>query len=191
MTKEALRKLFLEKRSSLSQETYDKLNESLIDNFFKSIDFSTLSVLHSFLPIEKTKEPDTRKLIKRIKKQLPSVKIAIPKINTQTSNLDHFYFEGENQLEKNTWGIPEPKQGVPVPLEKIDAVIVPLLAFDKSGHRVGYGRGFYDKFLNQCTGRIQRIGISLFPPVDEIENVNLNDQRLTCAVTPDEVFVFD
>lgn len=191
MTKDALRKLFLDKRVTLSQADYDKLNDSLVENFLKAIDFSTVNVIHSFLPIEKTKEPDTWRLIKRIKKEHPSVKIAIPKINTQTSNLDHFYLEDEDQLEKNTWGIPEPKQGVPVPLERIDAVIVPLLAFDKEGHRVGYGRGFYDKFLNQCTGRIQKIGISLFPPVEIIENINPNDQKLTLAVTPDEVLLFN
>jgi 5-formyltetrahydrofolate cyclo-ligase len=190
MTKESLRKLYLDKRLALSEADYVNLSNSLCENFFSFVDLSAVKVLHTFLPIEKTKEPNTWLIIERIKKEYPDIKIAVPKINTQTSNLDHFYFEGKDQLTKNTWGIPEPVQGIPVPLEKIDAVLVPLLVFDQEGHRVGYGRGFYDKFLNQCPENLQKIGLSLFPPVELITDVNPNDHKLTVAVTPQKAITF-
>ena len=191
MTKAALRKIYLEKRLSLSTTDYKKLNEQIAENFFEGLDLSNVNVLHTFLPIEKTQEPDTWLIIHQIEKKFPEIKIAIPRINNQTSILDHFYYQGEKQLEKNMWGIPEPKQGVPVPVEKLDLVLVPLLAFDLQGHRVGYGRGFYDKFLEQCPPRLKKIGLSFFPPVESISDTNHGDQSLTYAVTPEKVFKFD
>jgi 5-formyltetrahydrofolate cyclo-ligase len=69
-------------------------------------------------------------------------------------------------------------------------VLVPLLALDKSGHRVGYGKGFYDKFLAECRIRCQRIGISLFQPIDMIEDVGEDDITLTHCLTPSGVLKF-
>jgi 5-formyltetrahydrofolate cyclo-ligase len=191
MTKDAIRKLYLSKRIALSAAEYHKFNKQMSDNFFKGLDLSEIKVLHTFLPIEKTKEPDTWLIIDRVKKDFPHIQVSIPKINPETSILDHFYYEGPKQLEKNTWGIPEPKQGVPTPIDKIDAVLVPLLGLDKEGHRVGYGRGFYDKFLNACLPDLKKIGLSFFPPISKITDINLTDNRLTHAVTPEKVYSFN
>jgi 5-formyltetrahydrofolate cyclo-ligase len=105
-------------------------------------------------------------------------------VNNETSQMDSYYFEGLHQLEKNTWGIPEPKQGIPTPIEKIDAVIVPLLGFDKKGNRVGYGRGFYDKFLKMLNPDCLKIGLSFFPPVEKINDVQPYDIPINTIVTP-------
>jgi 5-formyltetrahydrofolate cyclo-ligase len=190
MTKEALRKIYLDKRMSLSEAAFSELSRKVADNFFALADLSFIRVLHTFLPIRKTNEPDTWVIVDRIRREFPNVRIAIPKINNQTSQLDNFYFEGLHQLENNTWGIPEPKQGIPVPTEKIDAALVPLLAFDKSGHRVGYGRGFYDKFLSTCRPDCKRIGLSYFAAVDSISNVHPQDLPLDMVVTPDGIITF-
>jgi 5-formyltetrahydrofolate cyclo-ligase len=191
MTKAELRKTYLAKRLALSESDYKKLNQKLCENFFASINLSEIKVIHTFLPIEKTKEPDTWLIIEKIGKEFPGISISIPKINNQTSNLDNFYYEGAKQLELNTWGIPEPKEGIPTPIDKIDAVLVPLLAFDMQGHRVGYGRGFYDKFLDQCPASLKKIGLSFFDPVQSIADINKHDHGLTHAVTPAKVFQFN
>jgi 5-formyltetrahydrofolate cyclo-ligase len=191
MTKAELRKTYLAKRLALSESDYKKLNQKLCENFFTSINLSEIKVIHTFLPIEKTKEPDTWLIIQKIAKEFPGISISIPKINNQTSNLDNFYYEGAKQLELNTWGIPEPKEGIPTPIDKIDAVLVPLLAFDMQGHRVGYGRGFYDKFLDQCPATLKKIGLSFFEPVQNIGDINKHDHGLTHAVTPAKVFQFN
>jgi 5-formyltetrahydrofolate cyclo-ligase len=190
MTKEVLRKIYLDKRLGLSEAVFEDLSRKLADNFFALVDLSFIRVLHTFLPIRKTNEPDTWIIVDRIRREFPNVRIAVPKINNQTSQLDNFYFEGLHQLENNTWGIPEPKQGIPVPTEKIDAALVPLLAFDKTGHRVGYGRGFYDKFLSTCRPDCKRIGLSYFEPVDTISNVHPLDLPLDMVVTPAGIITF-
>jgi len=151
------------------------------------VDLSFTVVVHSFLPIEKTKEPNTWLIIERIRREFPHIRVSIPRINNETSALDNFYFEGLHQLQNNTWGIPEPKQGIPTPNDKIDVVLVPLLAFDAAGHRVGYGRGFYDKFLATTRKDCRKIGLSFFPAVDSIDNITGQDLPLDMVVTPKEV----
>lgn len=186
MTKEQSRKLYLQKRLGLSEAEFQRLTRRLTDNFFTSVDLSHINVLHTFLPIEKQKEVNTWLIIDRIKREYPHVQLAVPKINNQTSTIESFYFEDAGQLDKNTWGIMEPKQGIPTPSDKIDAVLVPLLAFDRKGNRVGYGRGFYDKFL--ATINCKKIGLSFFPPVQSIEGMSPQDVPIDVAVTPEGVF---
>ena len=150
MTKKELRKIYLKKRMDLSEGEYEQLNRELTDHFFKAVKLSGINVLHTFLPIKRTREVNTWHIIERIKKDHTHVKVSVPKINNQTSELEHYFLESPDQLKNNTWEIPEPVYGIPTSTEKIDAVLVPLLAFDKLGHRLGYGRGFYDRFLASC-----------------------------------------
>ena len=185
MTKEQARKLYLQKRTGLTDAEFKKLNQKICDQFFSSLDLSFIKVLHSFLPIEKQKEVNTWLILERVKKDFPEIRIAIPRINNQTSMLESYYFEGMDQLEKNTWGILEPRSGVPAPENRIDAVLVPLLAVDRKGNRVGYGRGFYDKFLVKVKGK--KIGLSFFPPVKEIAGMSSEDIRIDVVVTPEGI----
>ncbi len=168
----------------LSEAEYLQLNKQLCDNFFANANLSRIDVLHTFLPIEKNKEVNTWLIIDRIKREFPNLRISIPKINNQTAVLDNYYFEGLHQLQNNTWEIPEPMQGIPTPTEKIDAVLVPLLAFDKQGNRVGYGRGFYDKFLGTCRADCQKVGLSFFEIVDKIDGIDEKDVPLNLIITP-------
>lgn len=187
MTKAEIRKAFLQKRQALSDAEFVQLNQQLTDRFFKGIDLSSASVIHTFLPIEKQREVNTWLIIDRVMKEFPRLQIAIPRINNQTATIESFYFEGMQQLEKNTWDILEPKQGIPTPVEKIDVVLVPLLAIDKKGNRVGYGRGFYDKFLATLPPTTKKIGLSLFSAVDKVSDPSQYDVPLDAVVTPNEI----
>ena len=189
MNKKELRKIYIRRRMDLSDEAYRQLNRKLCDNFFAHVKLSAVQVLHTFLPIEKNREADTWLIIDRIKKDFPEIRLSIPKINNQSAELEHYYFENRKQLEINTWEIPEPIKGVPTSIEKIDAVLVPLLAFDRQGHRLGYGRGFYDRFLATCRPDCLKIGLSFFGVEEKIEGIGDKDIPLTMVITPDSVFV--
>jgi 5-formyltetrahydrofolate cyclo-ligase len=186
MTKEQIRKLYIQKRLALSEAGFQQLNLRLCEQFFESVNLSSVGVLHTFLPIEKQREVNTWLIIESVLHKFPHIRISVPRINNQTSTIESFYFEGREQLERNTWDILEPKQGISTPIEKIDAVLVPLLAVDPRGNRVGYGRGFYDKFLKACPENTQKIGLSLFPPVDSIEGLGPHDLPVDVIVTPEE-----
>lgn len=190
MTKQELRKIYLQKRQALSEGEYGQLTFQLYQNFFSNIDLSFIRVLHIFLPIASKKEVDTWLIIDRIRREYPHIRISIPKVNNKTGELENFYFEGLHQLATNEWGIQEPKQGIPTEPEKIDVVLVPLLAFDKQGHRVGYGKGYYDKFLITCRPDCKKIGLSLFTAEEKIENVSETDIRLNQCLTPTKAFQF-
>lgn len=188
MTKKALRKIYLEKRRTLPEETFRKLNEALCERFFADLNLSAVKVLHTFLPIEKNREVDTWLIIERLKTDFPEIRMAVPRINNHSAELEHYYLENREQLDNNTWGIPEPVKGVPASVEKIDAVLVPLLVFDRQRHRIGYGRGFYDRFLAQCRRDAIKIGLSLFPPEEKIMDVSEKDIPLDKVVTPEGVW---
>src|SRR5688500_392826 len=187
MTKKELRKIYLKKRMDLSEGQYEQLNRELSDHFFKAVRLSGINVLHTFLPIKRTREVNTWHIIERIKKDYPHVKVSVPKINNQTSELEHYFLESPDQLKNNTWEIPEPVYGIPTSTDKIDAVLVPLLAFDKLGHRLGYGRGFYDRFLAGCRPDCLKIGLSFFESEEKIDGINEKDIPLDLIVTPKTV----
>ena len=190
MTKQELRKIYLNKRQALPEAEYAQLNFQLYQNFFTQIDLSFSKVLHIFLPIIEKREPDTWLIIDRIRREFPNIRISIPRVNNQTNELENFFFEGLHQLKINDWGIQEPKQGIPTEPEKIDMVIVPLLCFDTNGNRVGYGKGYYDKFLLHCKQGCKKIGLSLFEPENIIENILTTDVKLDQCLTPTAVYNF-
>jgi 5-formyltetrahydrofolate cyclo-ligase len=190
MKKQALRKIYSQKRLEVSEPEYLQMNHRLCEIFFSTIDLSFIHVIHVFLPIEKNREPNTWLIIDRIRREFPHVRLSIPKVNQEDGTLDNYFFEGLHQLTPNAWGIPEPRQGIPTPSDKIDMVLIPLLAFDLQGQRVGYGRGFYDKLLAGCKADCKKIGLSFFPPVDNIDDVQPHDIPLHQVITPAGVVNF-
>lgn len=189
MTKSELRKLYLQKRRELTESEYLALNHRLTEVFFSGVDLSFINVLHTFLPVVEKREPDTWLIIDRIRREFPHIRLSIPRVNPKTDQLENFYFEGLHQLKKNNWGILEPTQGIPTPPEKIDMVLVPLLAFDKNGNRVGYGKGYYDRFLATCPSKTKKVGISFFRPEEEIVSTK-NDEQLDHCLTPTALLTF-
>ncbi len=98
--------------------------------------------------------------------------------------MTHFLLTDNTKIKKNEYNIPEPITGLNVPTEMIDVVFVPLLAYDKQGNRVGYGKGFYDKFLSECNPNVIKIGLSFFEPEEKIEDLFENDIQLNFCVLP-------
>jgi 5-formyltetrahydrofolate cyclo-ligase len=190
MTKGELRKIYLEKRLSLSEAEYERLNLSIRKNFFDNIDLTGITILHTFLPLEKNREPNTWLIIDQIKKHFPAIRISIPRVNTQTTTLENFFYVSSEQVMKNFWGIPEPQYGTPTPSEEVQVVLVPMLVCDQHGHRVGYGKGFYDRFLSTCSPNCVTVGICFFEPINKIDDVNAFDVRLHYCVTPFKVHNF-
>lgn len=184
MNKAAVREHFLEQRKKISEAEYFHLNRQLCENFFFSVDLSFVKVVHTFLPMPARREVDTWMIVDRIRREFPHIRLSIPRVNKTTGELDNFFFEGLHQLVPDKWGIPEPRQGMPTEASRIDLVLVPLLAIDVRGHRVGYGKGYYDRFLASCRPDCITIGLSLFDPIDPIGDVNEYDVPLKKVITP-------
>ncbi|KQR71912.1 5-formyltetrahydrofolate cyclo-ligase [Pedobacter sp. Leaf176] len=186
MLKSEIRIQALKDRLAISQSEYESLNNGLFNQFI-SLDFSNLKTLHIFLPIEEKKEPNTFLLIEWLAKNHPEIKIIVPKADFETALMTNHEYLGADDLHKNLYNILEPQKGI-VHDGEIDMVLVPLLAFDKQGHRVGYGKGFYDRFLEKINA--QKIGLSLSHAIDKIDDVNKHDIRLDFCLTPTEIIKF-
>ncbi|MFD2916742.1 5-formyltetrahydrofolate cyclo-ligase [Psychroserpens luteus] len=143
---------------------------------------------HIFLSITEHKEVNTDYILNILSGK--DKNIIISKSDFSTREMSHFLLTDSTKIKKNEWNIPEPINGISINVEQIDVVFVPLLAFDKTGHRIGYGKGFYDKFLNNCKPETIKIGLSFFESIKQITNVFESDVRMDYCVTPKTIYEF-
>lgn len=188
MTKAELRKIYLAKQKSLLDFEQDEKSQKLADGFFENFNLSNVSFLHLFLSLTINREIKTSFIYKRLWQDFPKITTLTSRVNFQTMTLDTKKFNSVTKLFINKWRIAEPREGGFTEIEKIDAVLVPLLCFDRRGFRVGYGKGFYDKFLSDCRADCLKIGLSYFAPVTQIADAQSFDVPLDFCVTPEAVF---
>lgn len=188
MTKAEIRLKFNEMRLALSPKELERISEQVCHNLFSNHRFDGKK-LSMFLPIERKKELNTYKIWEKAKEF--GAQVAIPKANFKTNEMKQVIFDNEEQLEISPYGIPEPKKGRVIAAEHFEVVLVPLLAFDKKGNRVGYGKGFYDRFLKKCSPRCRFIGLSHFDEVlEEISDTEFHDIKLHEVITPTRIIRF-
>lgn len=168
----------------LARDEWERRCNYITDQFFENVDMSLVNCLHVYLPIDNRNEPDLWMLIDRLKLENPSLKICVSKTIWKDHSLRHFQYESPAQLEMNKYGIPEPKEGIPVEDEEIDMVLVPLIAFDRRGNRIGYGGGFYDRFLEKLPDTCQRVGFTISTPLDYIPFMEDFDIALDGCICP-------
>lgn len=190
MTKSELRKVYLAKRQMLSFPERELASANIAARLFRDFDLSNVGVLHCFIHIERFGEVDTRPIFQDIWSRFPNIQTVVPRVNHQTEELDCLKYGHDTELVHNAWQIGEPAHNDHVEPKEIDTVLVPLLCFDRRGHRVGYGKGYYDRFLRRCRADCQKIGLSMFDPIDEISDVHEIDEPLDAAVTPAETIRF-
>ncbi len=189
MTKSELRKLYKEKRKKLSDKEVEKFKDCILINFQK-IKFPFVSCVHTYIASEKLGEIDTSAITRYLQFKNPGIKILVPKIDIAAGNMQHFHFEDDVEFEDNAFGISEPSSGKIFSPEEVDLVLVPLLAFDQQGFRVGYGKGYYDRFLSECRQDVIKIGLSFFEPEAQIDDINQFDISLNYCVTQEKIFEF-
>lgn len=189
MKKADLRTDYLERRSQISPSESSRLSEQIADRFFDEIDLSTIHTLHIFVRIQKFNEVDTSMICARLWRDHPQIRTAAPRTDFNSNELVSLGFDADTKLIENRWGIREPSAGPVISAEEIDIVLVPGLCFDAHGHRVGYGRGFYDRFLKRTRADCLKIGLCHFEPIDRIDDAHAADIRVDRLITPSAVVV--
>ena len=184
MNKKELRAKYKALRQQLSAQEMEDKSLAIANNLLK-LDVWNKTYYHLFLSIKEQKEVDTEFILQILAGK--DKEIVISKSDFDTLKMTHFLLTDNTKIKKNEFNIPEPVDGLEVPTSKIEVVFVPLLAFDTNGNRVGYGKGFYDKFLSECNPNTIKIGLSLFEAETAIEDVISNDIPLTYCVTPTKV----
>ena len=185
LTKLALRRSFLKKRHALSDKEHEDMSFAIANNCLK-LPIWHLDYYHIYLPIKAKAEIDTTLILTLL--QGKDKQVILPRI--KGSELEHILLTDITKLKTNTLGIVEPEKGIKISPEQIDVIFLPLLAWDKSGNRLGYGKGFYDNFLSLCKTNIIKVGLSFFDPVDKIVDIRSKDVRMDFCVNPDGIKKF-
>lgn len=186
MNKQELRKKYKQKRAQLS---FDEIEELSIEIANQSLQLPIweFSNYHLFLTISEKKEINTEYLLHILQGRDKS--IIVPKSDFNSGELKHILLQDNTKLEISSYGIPEPVSGIELAPSNIELVFIPLLAFDLYGNRIGYGKGFYDRFLTQCSPNTQFIGLSFFDAEDSIEKSE-HDIPLHFCICPNKVYKF-
>jgi 5-formyltetrahydrofolate cyclo-ligase len=185
--KKELRLLYKNLRAALSLDDIEEKSLAVANNLI-GLPIWDKTYYHVFLPIEEQKEVNTEYVLHLLSGK--DKEIVVSKSDFETRGMAHFLLTDNTKIKKNEYNIPEPVNGLSVPSETIDVVFVPLLAFDLSGNRVGYGKGFYDRFLAECKPETIKIGLSFFEAENEIKDVFESDVKLDYCVTPEKVYEF-
>ncbi|VVU94309.1 5-formyltetrahydrofolate cyclo-ligase family [seawater metagenome] len=205
ITKKEIRSNMIKRRNKHPTKYFEEENNKIFNNlskyfeeennkistFFKkkkdllfSIYLSKNLIFHIYL--SKDKEVNTFKIIDHLRKLKHTV--LIPKIADQYK-LTNYLFTDDLKLKKNKLGILEPINTNQYKIQHIDYFIIPLLAFDNRGNRIGYGGGFYDNLVKEYPTAI-RIGLSFEEAYPDTWLSNKQDMKLNYCITPNKVYNF-
>ena len=178
------------KRKLFSESEIEQQSIKIRDWLFSRLMIHRFENIHVFLPIAKHKEVNTWLIVETLQKDFP-VNIILSR-SENDGTLKHYIYDKTSILVENKWGIsePAPEEAKQILANQIDMVLVPLLVFDKLGHRVGYGKGYYDRFLADCRADVLKVGLSFFEPVDKIEDTSEHDIELNHCITPNRIWSF-
>jgi len=185
MNKIEARKKYLDLRKKL--DNVQIISKSIsISNNLQDLPIWEHNFYHIYLPIKEKNEVDTMPIINILNNK--KKKVLIPRSDFNNTTMKSFLLNDNTVLKKSNYGITEPINNEEF-LGRIDVIFIPLVAYDLIGNRVGYGKGFYDKFLRNQNNKILRVGLSFFNPEKRIK-IDEHDENLDFCVTPNRIFSF-
>ena len=190
MNKDKCRKQLLKKRKSQPLAYYQQQSDALVLALQQFVASFMPTAVHSFLPILKQREPNIWPFLQRLWEE----EIPLYTSKIKGNNLQHVRLYAQTPLRVGAWSVPTPEQTEAISitaLHQIDRllVLVPLLAYDQKGYRIGYGKGYYDKFLRTIP-KGYSLGLSFDPPIDTIEP-ETHDISLKACLTPSKTYTFN
>ena len=179
--KEALRKFLINRRSELGPSI--DFQSNILNNIKPLIEEIENEYIGTYISFRD--ELDTKKLNQYLFER--EINLALPVIDFKTKEINFFIYQKDTELIENKFSILEPKNKDKVIFPKI--ILIPLLGYSKSGFRLGYGGGYYDKYLSKNgIGDVKKIGIAFsFQEVEEIP-VEDHDERLDWILTEKHLY---
>ena len=188
-TKTELRQAYRQLRKQLSGDELNDLSQKIakqVGNWLEGQE--SLMQFHLFFPIAKFNEVNTFYLQQLLEQRGKTLYTS--QVNREEDRLDTLLLPAEAAFFLDEWGIPVPQESLRVPTTKIQVVFVPLLAYDSSGHRLGFGKGFYDRFLSSLDQSVIKVGLSFFPAEEAIPT-EPHDVPLDYCITPEQILKFN
>lgn len=141
MNKQELRQAIRARKRAMTEEDILRRSEILAEKFARSNAYRAAKTIYGYLPYNQ--EVRTVPMLRRALEE--GKRVAVPKV--YGDDMKFIYLDDLSQVAKGYAGIPEPVADGPVAQDETALVLMPGMAFDRAGHRIGYGGGFYDKFL--------------------------------------------
>ena len=189
MTKKELRQIYKQKRLDISLKEKLKLDDLMLLQL-QTFNFGGVKTVLTYWPMANMAEPNTQLFSSYLRHFVPELQMAYPVSNFADNTMKAILIDEDTVYTTNSFGVTEPKEGNLINPIELDLVFVPNLICDKQGFRVGYGKGFYDKYLSQCSEDVTLIGFNYFAPVEIIADRDDFDIPLNYCITPDDVFEF-
>lgn len=143
MDKKELRQMIREKKRAMTADQIETISAQLGQRFAEASCYKAANTIYGYLPYNQ--EVRTVPMLERALRE--GKRVAVPKVFGD--EMKFIYITDFSRLEKGYAGIPEPIDNGPVADDPTALVLMPGLAFDSQGHRIGYGGGFYDRFLER------------------------------------------
>lgn len=173
MNKQILRNKYKEIRKNIKNK--EKLDNIIFNKIINLEEYKKSDLILTYVSLKE--EVDTIKLIKYCLKE--GKKVAVPKC--EGNDIVFYYISSIEDLVEGTFGILEPKTKRKVTNFTNSICIVPGISFDKQNNRIGYGRGFYDRFLENYTGI--KIGLEYRECICEKIDIDGNDRKMDKIIT--------
>jgi len=187
LKKTELRNTYKALRKSLNSDQIEDYSLAIANQLLQ-LNIWNYEFYHLFLPIKEQHEINTEYILNILAGKDKNV--IISKSNFKDCSMKHYLLTDNTTIKKNNYNIPEPVSGIEIATSQLEVVFIPLLAFDKTGNRVGYGKGFYDRFLAACRPETLKIGLSFFEAEAESFETSEDDIGLDYCVTPEKIYKF-
>lgn len=181
--KDALREKVLSQRSGIPEDEWLKKSDQIIQHLEKTDLYKKAQTVHTYISMNDRREVCTDSLIEILLNK--KKKVVVPITNFSDTSLTHSELESLTDLYKNKWGVREPESVKPVDIDEIDVVIVPMVAADRKGNRLGYGKGFYDRFLARANA--VKVGLIFEAFLFEEIPVESFDEKLDVIISEEGV----
>lgn len=188
MTKSAIRKLYKQKRKELSAGVKEKFEDLMLIQF-QSLHLEVPDMIMTYSPIEALNEFNPILIEEYCFFKNPAATLVYPVTDKENQTLHAVAVKEDTFFELNEYDIEEPINGKETSPEALGLMIVPLLAFNETGYRVGYGKGYYDSFIKKCRPNMIKIGFSFFDAV-AIDDITEFDEKMDYCITPDRIYQF-
>lgn len=186
--KKDLRSAYRQLRKSLQPVMVETMSKAINSQFLGWLeDKSHLEHFHLFFPIDRFNEVNTFYIKESLEQRDKTLYTS--QTNRGATELETLKLPKDAAFFMDEWGIPVPQESILVSPNKLEVVFVPLLAYDLSGNRVGFGKGFYDSFLGKLKPGVIKIGLSFYGPEERIQPDD-HDVPLDFCITPEKVFTF-
>jgi 5-formyltetrahydrofolate cyclo-ligase len=188
-TKANLRKQFISDRAGIELRQAHEWQARMLD-FFANIPIPPNSRILSYRSMPEKNEIPMEYFEDFLMSEKKGLELCYPAIDSGDGSMEAYLDDESLEWETVSFGLKQPASGNRVDPRSVEVILLPLLTFDRSGHRLGYGKGYFDRYLVRCRPSAVKIGFSWFEPMEELPEIQSYDIPLDYCVTPEKLYVF-